>query len=171
MFCNIIENLPNTKYNGSIDNRDWGVLYMSIIWEEQLLLENEGNQKSSINEILNKLDLENFKKFALPTYESETFSDINLKVKQFVPIEEYMDMFCDWAYGILFEDLPQELQYQLSKGGDNVIQKLFNYYIQTEEHRDYLKDLMQDPSVKDQISEMSKEVEQEYDEENKKYEK
>ena len=143
---------------------------MSIIWEEQLLIENESNQKSLINEILNKLDLERFKKFALPTYESETFSDINLKVKQFVSIEEYMDMFCDWAYGVLFEDLPQELKHQLNKGED-VIQQLFNYYIQTEEHKDYLQDLMKDPSVMDQISEMSKDAEQEYNEENNKYEK
>ena len=105
---------------------------MSIIWEEQLLLENESDQKFLINKILNKLDIESFKKFALPTYESETFSDIQLKVKQFVPIEEYMDMFCDWAYGVLFEDLPQELKHQLNKGED-VIQQLFNYYIQTYE--------------------------------------
>ena len=81
-----------------------------------------------------------------------------------------MDMFCDWAYGVLFEDLPQELKHQLNKGED-VIQQLFNYYIQTEEHKDYLQDLMKDPSVMDQISEMSKDAEQEYNEENNKYEK
>ena len=46
---------------------------MSIIWEEQLLIENESDQKFLINKILNKLDIESFKKFALPTYESETF--------------------------------------------------------------------------------------------------
>lgn len=143
---------------------------MFILWEEQLLLEEKDKQNLTIQSLLNKLDLQSFKKFALPTYESATFSDLDLKLKQFVSIEEYMDMFCDWAYGILFEELPQELQLQLKKGGD-ITQSLFKYYLQTEEYTDYLKDLMNDPAVTQQISEMTKDAEMEYDEENSKYDK
>ena len=55
----------------------------------------------------------------------------------------------DWVYEISEQDpLPAELQ------GDININKLFNYYIHSDEYFDTLKDLINDPSVMEDVRAM-----------------
>lgn len=138
-----------------------------ILWEEVLLEQDFSKEQNNIMISLNSMSLESFSKIARKTYESSTFSDLELKVSDFISIEEYMDMFSDWAYGLTFEDIDEEIQNIIGTlNGLSLLKTLFLHYIKTEEYNDYLKELMDDPAVQDEIEQLSKESEIEYEEEN-----
>lgn len=82
-------------------------------------------------------------------YHKATITDLELPLDKYISIEEYLDNFVDWVYEISEQDpLPAELQ------GDISINKLFDYYIHSDEYFDTLKDLINDPSVMEDVRAM-----------------
>ena len=82
-------------------------------------------------------------------YHKATITDLELPLDKYMSIEEYLDNFVDWVYEISEQDpLPAELQ------GDISINKLFDYYIHSDEYFDTLKDLINDPSVMEDVRAM-----------------
>lgn len=82
-------------------------------------------------------------------YHKATITDLELPLDNYISIEEYLDNFVDWVYEISEQDpLPAELQ------GDISINKLFDYYIHSDEYFDTLKDLINDPSVMEDVRAM-----------------
>lgn len=140
---------------------------MRLLREEQIMLIEKVESDSILN-FISDLSIEEFIKIAKEEFQSETITDAGLKLSDYMTIEEYMDSFIDWCYGIT-EGVPEDLKAELSKvKGEKIptIATLFNFYKTTDEYSDPIKDILKDPSVVEDINKLSEEAENEIKEEN-----
>lgn len=135
---------------------------MRLLQEEQILLL-EKEESNPILNFIHDLTPQEFLKIAGNTFKSETITDLDLNLSDYMSIEEYMDSFIDWCYGIT-EDMPEQASIELKKVKSeklSVMSTLFKYYQTTNEYSDPIKELLKDPSVLEDINGLSEEAESE----------
>lgn len=123
----------------------------------KILLEEIESRNKTIEEFINslyKIPINDIIKLTEPKYKSETFSDIDLPLRNYMSIEEYVDGFVDWIY-FISENPPRELD------RDHItLKSLFVLYLKSNEYQSNINEVFDDPSVKEDIEKLSKKEEE-----------
>ena len=110
---------------------------------KKILIENISLIEGTIQDILNSTqDYSSLEKVVQTKYDSETITDLEFPLSKYISIEEYIDVFVDWIYEIS-QDIPSEESI--------TFEGLFKQFIQSDQHFDFLKDVIADPEVQKDI--------------------
>lgn len=108
---------------------------------------------------LSGLTADQFNKLSRNKFRSETITDLELPLQNYIAVEEYMDSFIDWAMlKINGEDASVETLLEEEGNVEKATSKLFSMFVVSDELEDIKKDTINLPEVQRDVEKASDDV-------------